>query len=176
MELSATSSDAAFLKSPIGDRQSALREPGQVMSSNALHYCRQPLRVRRVCFGTRSPDGLGPRYRAIDMNSLPGCVALLGCASAAQQQTTKMETALTPWVGRSIGDYVAERGPPTTTIDLGDNKRAFQWQMTRQTPGAVVPLAGSLIVVPSHHRRFARVSRCCRYFLPWSPSPSTNYR
>jgi hypothetical protein len=75
------------------------------------------------------------------------CVALLGCA--AQQQTTRMETALSPWVGRSIADFVAERGPPTTNIDLGGNKRAFQWQVTRQTPGAVVSLAGSLITVPS---------------------------
>ena len=141
------------------------------MSSNALREL-PATRLFRYTFAGCA----GPHYRDIDMNSLLGCVALLGCASAAQQQTTKMETALTPWVGRSIGDYVAERGPPTTTIDLGDNKRAFQWQMTRQTPGAVVPLAGSLIVVPSHHRRFARVSRCCRYFLPWSPSPSTNYR
>jgi hypothetical protein len=81
--------------------------------------------------------------------SLLTCVVLLGCASAEKQQMTKMETALSPWVGRSIADYVAERGPPTTSIDLGGNKRAFQWQMTRQTPGAVVPLAGSLIAVPS---------------------------
>src|SRR5271156_6053278 len=73
------------------------------------------------------------------------CVVLVGCAS----QKTKMEGALNPWVGRSVADYVVERGPATTSIDLGGNKHVFQWQMTRLTPAAVVPLGGSLIAVPS---------------------------
>ena len=98
--------------------------------------------------------------------SLLGCVALLGCASAAQQQTTRMETTLSPWVGRSIADFVVERGPPTTSIDLGGNKRAFQWRMTRQTPAAVVPLAGTLIAVPSQEES-------CMVSLVASSSKST---
>jgi hypothetical protein len=77
------------------------------------------------------------------------CIVLLGCASAAEKQTAKMEGALTPYVGRSIADYALDHGPPTSSIDMGGNRRGFQWQMTRQTPAAVVPLAGSLIAVPS---------------------------
>jgi hypothetical protein len=80
---------------------------------------------------------------------ISACFALAGCVSAAQQQATKMEAALNPWMGRSVADYVVQRGPPTNNIDLGANRRTFQWQMTRQTPAAIVPLSGTLIAVPS---------------------------
>jgi len=68
--------------------------------------------------------------RAIRFSS---CAVILCFPSscAAEQQATKMQSALTPYVGRSIADYVVERGPPTTTIDLGGNRRAFQWQINR---------------------------------------------
>ena len=67
----------------------------------------------------------------------------------AQQLASGSNFALNPWIGRSIADYVVQRGPPTTSIDLGGNKRAFQWRMTRQTPGAVIPLGNSSVTVPS---------------------------
>ncbi len=67
----------------------------------------------------------------------------------AQQLASRGDFALNPWIGRSIADFVVQRGPPTTSIDLGGNKRAFQWQATRQTPAAVIPLGSSLVGVPS---------------------------
>jgi hypothetical protein len=74
---------------------------------------------------------------------------LSGCVADQQAiQATKMRDALTPYIGRSIADYVVDRGPPTTTVDLGGNKRAFQWQISGQTAGAVVPISGALIAVP----------------------------
>ena len=65
-------------------------------------------------------------------------LGLLGCTAQEKaqmelQQKTKMESALTPYVGRSIADFMIDRGPSTSTIDLGDNKRAFQWKITAQT-------------------------------------------
>jgi hypothetical protein len=82
-----------------------------------------------------------------------GCIVmfcLLSSCIADQQaiQATRMRDALTPYIGRSIADYVVDRGPPTTTVDLGGNKRAFRWQITGQTAGAVVPISGALIAVP----------------------------
>jgi hypothetical protein len=76
------------------------------------------------------------------------CFALLGCVSAADQQTKKMESALTPFVGKSVADYALAHGPPTNTIDMGANKKGFQWVITGQTAGAVVPLSGMLVTVP----------------------------
>jgi hypothetical protein len=71
---------------------------------------------------------------------------LSGCAG--EQQQLKMESALTPYVGRSIADYVLDHGSPTSTLDLSSNKRAFQWLITGQSAGAVVPLGGMLVAVP----------------------------
>jgi hypothetical protein len=81
---------------------------------------------------------------------MASAVAVGGCA--AQIQAKKMDTALTPYVGKSIADYALDRGPPTNTIDMGGNKRGFQWVITGQSPAAVVPLNGALIAVPSHQQ------------------------
>jgi hypothetical protein len=59
-----------------------------------------------------------------------------------------MDGALTPYVGRTVADFVLDRGPPTNTIDMGPNKRGFQWLVTAQTAGAVVPVSGMLVTVP----------------------------
>jgi hypothetical protein len=61
-----------------------------------------------------------------------------------------METSLTPYVGKSIADFTLDRGPPSNTIDMGGNKRGFQWVVTKQSPAGIVPLSGTLIAVPSH--------------------------
>jgi hypothetical protein len=74
----------------------------------------------------------------------PGCVA----DHQAADQAARMDGALTPYVGRTIADYVLDRGPATNTIDMGANKRGFQWHLTEQTAGAVVPLSGMLVAVP----------------------------
>jgi len=80
---------------------------------------------------------------------MASAVAVGGCA--AQLQTNKMEKALSPYAGRSIADFALDYGPPANTIDLGTNKRGFQWVKTGQSPAAVLPLStGALIGVPSH--------------------------
>lgn len=66
----------------------------------------------------------------------------------AQQLASSGNFALNPWIGRSVADFVVQRGPPATSIDLGGNKRAFQWRMTRQTLAAVIPLGSALVGVP----------------------------
>jgi hypothetical protein len=71
----------------------------------------------------------------------------------AQQLASKGDFALNPWIGRSVADFVIQRGPPTNSIDLGGNRRTFQWQTTSQTPAAIVPLnGGALVGVPSRQQ------------------------
>lgn len=60
----------------------------------------------------------------------------------------RMQTSLDQYVGRPISDVILDRGPPTSTFDMGPNKRAFQWALTGQTAGAVVPISGVLVTVP----------------------------
>jgi hypothetical protein len=55
-------------------------------------------------------------------------------------------------IGKAIADYALDHGPPTDTIDIGGNKRGFQWVITGQSPAAIVPLSGALIAVPSHQQ------------------------
>ena len=82
------------------------------------------------------------------------CLALSGCttqsSSTGGQSLVPMsiDARIAPYVGRSIADVMIDHGPPTTSIDMGVDKRAFQWQYNGQTPGAVVPLSGTLIAVP----------------------------
>jgi hypothetical protein len=68
---------------------------------------------------------------------LPGCAAQLQ-QQIQQEQSNKMAAKLNPYVGRSVADVALEHGPPTNTIDMGANKRGFQWQYTGQSAGAVV--------------------------------------
>jgi hypothetical protein len=93
--------------------------------------------------------GIRVRWSRITLLS---CFAVLGCALGAEQQKEqqqkKMEAALTPYVGKTIADYVLARGAPTSTIDMGPSKRGFQWVFTAQTAGAVVPLGSALVTVP----------------------------
>ena len=59
-----------------------------------------------------------------------------------------MDTALSPFVGKSIADFALAHGPPKDTINMGPNKRGFQWVITGQSAGAVVPVGGALVAVP----------------------------
>jgi hypothetical protein len=91
-------------------------------------------------------------------------IMLTGCA--AQIQAKRNEAILAPYVGKSIADYALDRGPPTNTIDMGANKRGFQWVLTGQSPGAIVPLNGALIAVP------ARQQTCMISFVASTTKPS----
>ena len=38
---------------------------------------------------------------------------------------TRRDEKLTPYIGRTIADYVLDHGPPTNTVDLGPGKKGF---------------------------------------------------
>src|SRR5258708_7389779 len=76
------------------------------------------------------------------------CCLLIGCATEQQRQATKMERNLAAYVGRSVADVALDHGPPTETIDMGSDKRGFQWRKTAQTAGVAVPVGGSLVTLP----------------------------
>ena len=90
---------------------------------------------------------------------------LLGCAT----QNQKMQDALHPYVGSSIADFALDHGPPTNTIDMGGTKRGFQWQITGQSAGAVVPVSGMLVAVPPQQRM------CLISFVASTTKPSPTF-
>jgi hypothetical protein len=73
-------------------------------------------------------------------------IFLLGCI--AQQQQERMSGVLNRHIGSSIANFVAERGYPSSQVKLSDRETAFRWIFTKQGAGAVLPMGGSLIVVP----------------------------
>jgi hypothetical protein len=80
-------------------------------------------------------------------------VLLSGCA--AQLQAKRNESILAPYVGKSIADYALDRGPPTNTIDMGANKRGFQWVLRGQSS----PFDGSAhcgAIAPANLHNFLR--------------------
>lgn len=77
------------------------------------------------------------------------CVALIaGC----NPQQHRMEFALHAYVGRSVAEFVADHGDPTSTVKLSDSESAFRWVITGQGVGAVIPMGGSFIVAPPTQR------------------------
>jgi hypothetical protein len=69
------------------------------------------------------------------------------CACTGSKQDT-MKLTLNPWIGRSIGDYVDQRGPPTNTQDLGPGRARFQWITGEVKPSAMPPTGSNIVVVP----------------------------
>ena len=62
-----------------------------------------------------------------------------------QEQEGRMARSLQAYVGRSVADVAQDRGPPTSTIDLGPNKRGFEWQITSETHEVAKPAPGSYV-------------------------------
>lgn len=87
--------------------------------------------------------------KAVTAFAALGACLLVGCASEQQQQQQKMEANLNPFLGQSIAAYVATRGPPQTVIDIGPNKKMFQWLFTAQSAAVAVPINGILVARPS---------------------------
>lgn len=77
------------------------------------------------------------------------CVLLLADCNARQE---RMQTALDAYVGRSVAEFVADHGDPTSSVKLSNTETAFRWVITGQGVGAVVPIGGSLIVAPPTQR------------------------
>jgi len=78
-----------------------------------------------------------------------GVGLLLGSCSwqeAIQQhreQQGRMERSLNAYVGRSVADVANERGPPTSTTDMGPGRRGFEWEITTETPEVAKPAPGT---------------------------------
>ena len=78
-------------------------------------------------------------------------ISISGCA--AQRQQERMKSALDNWVGLSVANYAAAKGYPTEIVKVGAGKSAFRWVMTDNNgPGAIVPMSGSLFVIPAQRR------------------------
>jgi len=75
-------------------------------------------------------------------------LALAGCNG--QQQ--RMESSLNTYLGRSVAEFAADHGYPTSIVKLSDNERSFRWVITGQGVGAVIPVGGSLLVAPPTQR------------------------
>lgn len=74
---------------------------------------------------------------------------LTGCVSDREKQQTRMTDVLGPYIGRPISDHILAKGPPTSVVEVNPRKRLYQWVLTRQRPGAIIPVSGVLIAVPS---------------------------
>jgi hypothetical protein len=82
------------------------------------------------------------------------CIVLAGCQAARKQQ---LEDQLNSYLGHPVSEVALRLGPPDTEFDSGSGKRSFQWEKTGKTPGAIVPIGGSLIVA-GPQRRECRIS------------------
>jgi len=76
-------------------------------------------------------------------------VTLSGCVTAQQE---RMQSSLHAYVGQSIADFVALHGDPASSVKTGDNETAFRWVTSAPGVGGIVPIGGSLIVVPAGPR------------------------
>ncbi len=66
----------------------------------------------------------------------------------AAQQRDRMAQALDPYIDETVASYVADHGDPTSSVKLDDQTSAFRWVLSGTGAGALVPIAGSLVVVP----------------------------
>lgn len=78
---------------------------------------------------------------------LAGCAQYQARAELAAQ-SQKMNSALAPYVGKSIADFVVNRGAPTSTIDLDHSHRMFSWTITGTRAGVVIPVGGIIVSRP----------------------------
>jgi hypothetical protein len=95
--------------------------------------------------GAGSNDSLRECKAVRAVLPLIGAAALVGCVSQQEQQQKNVTAQLNTWIGQSISTVVGAHGPPQATFDLGPNKKMFQWVMTSQSPGLVVPISGMAV-------------------------------
>jgi hypothetical protein len=61
----------------------------------------------------------------------------------AIQQHQEMTRSLNAYVGKSVADVARDRGLPTHMVDLGANRRGFEWESATETPEVATPAPGS---------------------------------
>jgi len=74
-------------------------------------------------------------------------IALTACAQSnrADMQRQKMTSALSPYIGKTVAEYVVEHGAPTSSVALGKQQRMFTWIIYGQTAGFSVPINGMVV-------------------------------
>ena len=71
--------------------------------------------------------------------------AEFGCAGLKQDP---LKLTLNAWIGRSIADFVDQRGQPTNTVDMGQGRARFQWVTGEVKPSAMSAAGGNVVVIP----------------------------
>jgi hypothetical protein len=71
--------------------------------------------------------------------------AEFGCAAPKQNP---LKSTLNAWIGRSIADFVDQRGQPMNTVDLEQGRARFQWITGDVKPSSMSPAGGNVVVVP----------------------------
>jgi hypothetical protein len=84
---------------------------------------------------------------------------LAGCTTAPTPLThdQRMKANLDPWVGKTIAEYAATRGSPTSSFDVDKSKKVFEWDMTQQVGGAAVTLSNGMSAARSPQQLFCQV-------------------
>jgi hypothetical protein len=87
----------------------------------------------RTCFRRSStaavtfhPSGLS--WRLLCRIGIFILLSLMGC----NRQQTRMESALNAYIGRSVAEFAADHGDPTSVVKLSDTETAFRWVITGQ--------------------------------------------
>ena len=68
--------------------------------------------------------------------------ALKQAADQHKERQSRMTATVNAYIGRSVADVALDRGPPTSTIDMGANKRGFAWETATETPARAMPAPG----------------------------------
>jgi hypothetical protein len=71
--------------------------------------------------------------------------AEFGCAGPKQDP---LKSTLSAWIGRSIADFVDQRGQPTNTVDMGQGRARFQWVTGDVKTSAMSPAGGNVVLIP----------------------------
>jgi hypothetical protein len=59
-----------------------------------------------------------------------------------------LKSTLNAWIGRSIADFVDQRGQPTNKVDMEQGRARFQWATGDVKTSAMSPAGGNVVVIP----------------------------
>jgi hypothetical protein len=97
----------------------------------------------------RNVDALLSFANVLRILLLAAPIVFFGGCNVQQQ---RMESSLNAYMGRSVAEFVADHGDPTSMVKLTDKESAFRWVITGRGVGAVIPMGTSLIVAPPTQR------------------------
>ena len=80
--------------------------------------------------------------------SLAGCAGMDGPTSEQIAQSTRMESALSRYVGKSIADIAIARGPAQSDFEIAKGTKVFQWVSYGQAPGMSAVMNNMMITRP----------------------------